>query len=246
MIRNMIEFALRKPVLNHMLLVFLLVLSIFSYNNIPKEIFPPSSLDAVSITGSYSGASSDLLDKIAVEDIEDELLGLSEAKKITSVIKNGFFSIKVDLKDGEDANLVVDDVKDIIAQIKTNLPADMDEPTVKSMEHTFPLITVSLYSKDGSKSKNELLELADDVKSTIMQLKDLSEVTVFSKTDKELLISFDENKIEALNLSKVEVINAVGNISSIFPVGIIKDSTKHYYLSTFNGQKILMILKILF
>lgn len=237
MIRNMIEFALRKPVLNHMLLVFLLVLSIFSYNNIPKEIFPPSSLDAVSITGSYSGASSDLLDKIAVEDIEDELLGLSEAKKITSVIKNGFFSIKVDLKDGEDANLVVDDVKDIIAQIKTNLPADMDEPTVKSMEHTFPLITVSLYSKDGSKSKNELLELADDVKSTIMQLKDLSEVTVFSKTDKELLISFDENKIEALNLSKVEVINAVGNISSIFPVGIIKDSTKHYYLSTFNGQK---------
>lgn len=237
MIQNLIEFALRKPVLNHMLLVFLLIISIFSYNNIPKEIFPPSSLDAVAITGSYSGASSDLLDKIAVEDIEDELLGISEAKKITSVIKNGFFTIKVDLKDGEDPNLVVDDVKDIIAQVKTNLPTDMDEPTVKTIEHTFPLITVSLYSKDGSKNKNQLLEIADDVKSTIMQLKDLSEVTVFSKTDKELLISFDENKIEALGLNKVEVINAVQKISSIFPVGIIKDTSRHYYLSTFNGQK---------
>ncbi len=237
MIKTIIEFALKKRILNHMLLFFLFILSIFSYNNIPKEIFPPSSLDAVSITGSYSGASSDILDKIAVEDIEDELLSLSEARKISSTIKNGFFAIKVDLKEGEDANLVVDDVKDIIAKIKTNLPSDMDEPVVKSMEYTFPLITVSLYSKDGSKSINELLEIADDVKSTITQLKDLSEVTVFSKSDKELVITFDENKIEALDLSTVDVVNAVTKISSIFPIGIIKDTKRHYYLSTFNGEK---------
>lgn len=90
MIKTLIEFALKKRILNHMLLFFLFILSIFSYNNIPKEIFPPSSLDAVSITGSYSGASSDILDKIAVEDIEDELLSLSEARKISSTIKNEF------------------------------------------------------------------------------------------------------------------------------------------------------------
>ena len=72
MIRNIIEFALRKPILNHMLLLFIFLLAIFSYYKIPKEIFPPSSLDAISISGSYAGASSELLDKIAVADIEDE------------------------------------------------------------------------------------------------------------------------------------------------------------------------------
>ncbi|AXX92571.1 acriflavin resistance protein [Malaciobacter molluscorum LMG 25693] len=237
MIKSLIEFFLRKPVLNHMLLFFLFVLSIFSYLNISKEIFPPASLDAVIINGTYAGASSDLLDKIAVEDIEDELLGLSEAKKISSTIKNGFFTIQVDLKDGENPNLVVDDVKDIITQIKTNLPTDMDEPTVKTLEYTFPLITVSLFSKNNSKTKEQLLDIADDVKSTIMQLKDLSEVTVFSKTDKQLLVVFNEDKIKALGLNKVDVINAVSKISSIFPVGIIKDTKRHYYLSTFNGEK---------
>jgi multidrug efflux pump subunit AcrB len=120
MIKTRIEFGLKKPILNHFFLFFILVLSIFAYFNIPKEIFLPSNMDAVSITGSYAGASSDLLDKIAVEDIEDELLSLSFADKITSVIKNGYFSIMAELKSAEDSNLVVDEVKsEIIIHLLT-------------------------------------------------------------------------------------------------------------------------------
>jgi len=237
MIKSIIEFSLRKPILNHFLLLFIFLLAVFSYFKIPKEIFPPSSLDAISITGAYSGASSELLDKIAVTDIEDELLGLSAADKISSTIKNGFFSIRVDLKDGEVAKESVSDVKDIVTKIKTNLPSDMDEPLVKTMKHAFPLITVSAYSKDGSDSREYLLEIAKKVKSKIMQLKDLSDVTVFGKSDKELLITFNDSKIDAYGLQKASVIKAVQTLSSIFPIGTIKDSARHYYLSTYNGEK---------
>lgn len=236
MMKTIIEFGLKKPILNHFLLFFILVLSVFAYFNIPKEIFPPSNMDAVSISGSYAGASSDLLDKIAVEDIEDELLSLSSADKITSVIKNGYFSIIIELKSGEDSNLVVDDVKDIISKIKSNLPSDMDEPTVKTVQHNFPLITVAVYSKTEA-SKEKLLEIADEVKSEIMQLKDLSEVAVLGKSDKELLITFNDAKIKAFGLTNIQVVSAVQQLSSIFPVGVIKDETRHYYLSTFNGEK---------
>jgi len=115
---------------------------------IPKEIFPPSAKDAVIINGAYTGASSELLDKIAVAEIEDELLSLSSADTITSTIKNGSFSINVDLKDGYKSKDILDDVKDIITKVKTNLPSDMDEPTVKAVEFAFPLITVAVYSKN--------------------------------------------------------------------------------------------------
>ncbi len=92
MIQTIIEFGLKKPILNHFLLLFIFILSVFAYFQIPKEIFPPSNMDAISISGSYAGgASSDLLDKIAVEDIEDELLSVSEVDKITSVIKKWIF-----------------------------------------------------------------------------------------------------------------------------------------------------------
>ncbi|TLP36232.1 efflux RND transporter permease subunit [Arcobacter arenosus] len=236
MIKTIIEFGLKKPILNHFLLFFIFILSVFAYFQIPKEIFPPSNMDAVTITGTYAGASSDLLDKIAVEDIEDELLSVGEVDKITSVIKNGYFTITAELKQGEDSNLVVDDIKDIVTKVKTNLPSDMDEPIVKNMIHNFPLITVAVYSKNNT-SKEELLDIADDVKSKIQQLKDLENVSVLGKSDKELHIIFNESKIEAFNLSNTAVISAIQSLSTIFPVGIIKDTSRHYYLSTFNGEK---------
>ena len=190
-IKAMIEFSLRKPLLNHFILFFIFLLSIFSYLKIPKEIFPPSAMDAVVINGSYSGASSELLDKIAVSEIEDELLSLSSADTISSTIKNGSFSINVDLKDGYKAKDILDDVKDIITKIKTNLPSDMDEPTVKAMEFAFPLITVAVYSKNND-SKEELIKVAKEVKSKVMQLKDLSQVQVLGESDKELLMILND------------------------------------------------------
>ena len=236
MIKTLIEFSLRKPLLNHFLLFFVFLLAFFSYFKIPKEIFPPSAMDAISINGFYTGASSELLDKIAVSEIEDELLSLSSADTISSTIKNGSFSINVDLKDGYKAKDVLDDVKDVVTKIKSNLPSDMDEPTVKAIEFAFPLITVAVYSKNND-SKEYLIEVAKDVKSKVMQLKDLSQVNVLGESDKELLMTLDDEKINAYGLNKIAVINSISSLSSIFPIGMIKDTSTHYYLSTFNGEK---------
>ena len=67
------KFFLKHSTLTHTLFFFLIVLSIISYNRIAKELFPPSSLDKISIIGAYAGASSDTLNKIAVKPIEDEI-----------------------------------------------------------------------------------------------------------------------------------------------------------------------------
>ena len=242
MIKSLIEFSLRKPLLNHFILLFVFLLATFSYFKIPKEIFPPSAMDAITISGFYTGASSELLDKIAVSELEDELLGLSSADTISSTIKNGSFSIKIDLKDGYKAKEELDDVKDIVTKIKTNLPSDMDEPIVKAVEFSFPLITVAVYTKNKD-SKEYLIEVAKDVKSRVMQLKDLSQVTVLGESDKELLMTLNNEKINAYGLEKTAVINALSSLSSIFPIGMIKDVSTHYYLSTFNGEKDIEKLK---
>ncbi len=234
MIRSLIEFTLRKPILNHLLIFFLLVVAVFSYLKIPKEIFPPTNMDAVSITGSYVGASSDILDKMAVEKIEDDLANLSEADEITTVVKNGYFAMNIKLKRGEKSSDILDDVKDIVTKTKSDLPSDMDEPTVKEVTHNFPLITVAIY---GDRTKEQLLEVANDLKARLSQLEDLSDITIWGDTDKELLITFNEAKIEALGLNKNLLISSVGQMSSIFPAGIIKDLGRHYYLSSYNGEK---------
>jgi len=234
MIQSIIKFGLQKPILNYMLLLFVFILSVFAYMKIPKEIFPISSLNAITINGNYAGASSDILNKLAVQKIEDELGSVSEADTISTVVKTGFFSINIKLKSGYEVNDVMDDIKDIVTKIRSDLPTDMDEPTVKEVTSAFPLVTIAIF---GDKSREELIEIADSIKSKVNKIGDLSEVTIWGDSEKELLITFDEAKIEAYGLNKTLVVNSIANTSSIFPAGIIKDKGTHYYLSSQNGEK---------
>ncbi len=215
-------------------MVFMLLLSIFAYQNIPKEIFPPSELDQISITGGYPGASADVLDKMAVKNMEDELKSISEIENIDTSIQNGFFNLKAEIKPGSDNQLVLSDVKDIIANIRRDLPADMDEPIARITVHDFPLLLVAI---SGEVPKKTLLDIAEDLKSRLSAYKDLSGITIRGDADDEVLIQIDNEKLTAYGLPKESVYQAISKLSSIFPIGTIEQKGSHLYLSTINGEK---------
>ena len=234
MLRKFLEFSLDKPLLNHIFLAFIFVLSIFAYINIPKEIFPPTQMDKITISGGYPGTSADVLDKMVVKTIEDDLQNINDIEVVESVIKNGSFSMSMDIKPGSENIEVLNDVKDIISNVKKDLPADMSDPIAKIKEHPFPLVLIAL---SGNISKEELLEKADELKSKLSQFKDLSEIAIRGDSDEELVIKINEQKIIALGLETNQVVNSLRNISSIFPIGTIKEQGSHLYISTFNGEK---------
>ncbi len=235
MIRKFIEFAIEKPLLNHIFLIFIFMLSIFAYINIPKEIFPPMNMDKITIKGGYAGTSADILDKMAVQSIEDDLQNIDALEEIKSSIKNGSFIISAEIKNGSDNILVLNDVKDVVSSVKKDLPADMNEPVAKIKTHAFPLVLIAL---SGDVSKEELLERADELKSELSKFKELSDITIRGAADEELDISLNYQKMQAYGLSTTQVVAAIGNISSIFPIGTIKQKAHHLYISTYNGEKI--------
>ena len=234
MLRRFLEFSLDKPLLNHILLVFIIMLSIFSYINIPKEIFPPMNMDKITISGGYAGTSADTLDKMVVKTIEDDLENIDELDTIKTTIKNGSFIILADIKPGSQNLTVLSDVKDIVSGVKKDLPADMQEPIAKIRLNTFPLVLIALA---GDKSKKELLERAEELKTKLSRFKDLSEIKIRGDADEELVISINEQKLLALSLQPSLAVVSLRNISSIFPVGTIDEHGSHLYISTYNGEK---------
>ncbi len=234
MIRRFIEFSIDKPLLNHILLTFILFLSIFSYINIPKEIFPPMAMDKVFITGGYIGTSADILDKMVVKNIEDDIQNIDELDFIKSTIKNGSFIIQADIKNGSENISVLSDVKDIINSVRKDLPADMVEPIAKIKTHAFPLVVIALA---GDVDKKELLIRADELKAKLSKFKDLSEISIRGDADDELVIQLNEQKLIALGLQPSLVVNSLQKISSIFPIGTINQKGSHLYISTYNGEK---------
>ncbi len=232
--RSFIRFAIDKPIINHILMVFMFLLSIFAYKNIAKEIFPPSTLDMISIKGSYAGASADILDKMVVNNIEDELKSLSSIDNVNTVIQNGFFVIKSDIKSGEKSQEVLNDVKDIISKIKRDLPSDMDEPIARVVVHQYPLLLIAI---SGDVPKKELLDASKDLKRKLSSIHDLSSIDIRGDTDEEVLIKLNQDKIEAYGLDKISIYKAISNLSSIFPIGTLDGKGEHIYLSTINGEK---------
>ncbi|MBA1438193.1 MAG: efflux RND transporter permease subunit [Epsilonproteobacteria bacterium] len=234
MIWSFVKFAIEKPLLNHIVLAFIFMLSMFAYVNIPKEIFPPITMDKIVITGGYSGASADILDKMVVQTIEDDLQNIDDLEEIKSSIKNGSFSITADIKPGADNILVLNDVKDIVSGVKKDLPADMNEPIAKIKLHAFPLVLVAI---SADVDKRELLKKAEVLKIELSKLKDLSDLTIRGDADEELVITLNTDKIRGYGLQPGLVVSAISNISSIFPIGTIKQQAKHLYISTYNGEK---------
>lgn len=234
MIRKFVEFAIDRPILNHIFLLFIFVMSIFAYINVPKEIFPPIDTDKIIISGGYVGTSADVLDKMVAKNIEDELKNIDSLDTIKTVIKNGAFSINVDIKRGSNNIVVLNDVKDAIDKIKRDLPSDMDDPIAKIQEKSFPLVLIALA---GNISTRELILRANELKSELAKLKDLSEVTIRGDADDELVFRINEERIKAYGLDQASVVSALSNISSIFPIGTIKQRGSHLYISTYNGEK---------
>jgi multidrug efflux pump subunit AcrB len=234
MVRTIIEFTTTKFRLNHILFVLIIILGSYAYKNIPKEIFPPANLDAISISGSYVGSSPAILDKLAVMPIEDELKNISEISKIESVVKNGSFLITSHLKDGSNIDDALDEAKDAISKIKVDLPSDMVEPTAKKVVSSFPLITIAVVSKEG---KEDLINIANRLKRDLSSIEDLSDISIRGDSDKELLFKLNHKKIVALGLSFNTVISAISSLSNIFPIGLIEQKGNHLYLNTQSGFK---------
>ncbi|MFT7859823.1 MAG: efflux RND transporter permease subunit [Sulfurimonas sp.] len=234
MVRSFIRFSIEKPLLNHILLIFIFMLSIFAYINIPKEIFPPMNMDKIIITGGYSGTSADVLDKMVVQTVEDDMQNIDDLEEIKTNIKNGAFTITADIKPGADNILVLNDVKDIVSSVKKDLPADMNEPVAKIKLHSFPLALIAL---SGDVPKSELLKKADELKTELSKYKELSDITIRGDADEELSIVLNNDKIRAYGLEPALVVSAISNISSIFPIGTIKQQANHLYISTYNGEK---------
>ena len=235
MFEQILKFFVNNARLNYALFFLLFLAGIFSYNKIPKEIFPNFDLDMISIKGHYSGASVDILDKMVVREIEDELQSVNGIDTISSIINPGKFTIILELEKGENRFEMTNKVEDAVNLTISNLPSDMDEPVVTALEVRRRLAEVTISS--NNLSLEELKSEADDLKSKILAVKDIAEVTIYGASDKLYKISLDEKKIEAYGINKNEIFEKINTLSFIFPIGQIKDPKNNFYLSTYNGAK---------
>jgi len=233
-LNRFIEYFIKNSRLNYALLVFLIFMGIDAYIKIPKEIFPDVELDKISVLGSYRGTSANIMDKMAVRDIEDEISNISGIDKTETTITPGAFAILLTLNENANKEITLGRVKDAIALSRQYLPSDMNEPVAQLLDKTRPLIRLALSS--STLSIGELTPIAQDLKSKISKLDNISEVLIRGDSDEEVIIKIDSEAVLAYGLQHASVQKAIANLSYIYPVGNIEQKGKFAYVSTVNGK----------
>jgi hydrophobic/amphiphilic exporter-1 (mainly G- bacteria), HAE1 family len=160
---KIIQYFIDNARLNYAMLFFLLYMGINAYLNIPKELFPVTELDKISIQGSYPGASADNMDKMAVRELEDGISNISGIDKSETTIAPGYFSMILTLNENANKVSILNNVKDAIALSKQYLPSDMNEPTAVILDRSRALVKLSVSSKELS--RGELTEVAKEIKN---------------------------------------------------------------------------------
>ena len=229
-----IEYFISNKRLNYALLIFLAYLGVNAYMNIPKEMFPVVELDKISVRGAYAGTSATNMDRMVVRDIEDELSNINGIDKTETTITPGSFIIILTLNENSNRINLLSKVKDSIALSRQYLPSDMNEPTAKLLDKTKSLIKLAVSSK--TRSRGELTVISQEVKSKLSKIKNISDISIRGDSDEEILISINSEAVMAYGLNPSSVVNAISNLSYIFPIGNIEERGNFAFISTTNGK----------
>ena len=87
--KNVIAWFAGNHVAANLLMLFLILAGIFTIFSIKLEVFPETSLDRISITTEYLGASPAEVEEAITRRIEEQVAGLSGVKRIDSTSQEG-------------------------------------------------------------------------------------------------------------------------------------------------------------
>ena len=231
---SLIEYFIKNKRLSYALLAFLLYAGVSAYINIPKEIFPDVALDKISVKGSYAGASAANMDKMAVRDIEDALSNINGIDKTETTITPGSFLITLTLNENTNRINILNNVKDAVSASRQFLPSDMLEPTAVLMDKSKSLIKLSISS--DKLSMGELTAIAQEMKSKLSRVKNISDIGIRGDSNEELTIKISSEAVLAYGLNPASIAGAIANLSYIFPIGNIEEKGNFAFISTVNGK----------
>jgi len=228
--RRIIGFFIEQKSLNHLLFLFLLIAAFFSYENVAKEMFPPASLDSIQISGTYSGASNDTLDKLIVQDCEEILDENPSLSNIQTTINAGKFHINADIDVSANKVLVISEIENALKIIKDNLPLDFVLPTVKALKQFFPLLSISIFSDNSS--ERVMVKVAEDLSDDIKKLQHIYQSELLGNYKNIIKLEINEEILKAYDIKQELILSELMSLYSIFPIGEFDTEDAKYFIST--------------
>ncbi len=216
------DVAIRRPVFTTMIALAMMVLGGIGYRFLGVDLFPDISFPVVVINVPYPGASPEEVEQLVTKPIEDAVASINGVDILKSFSRDSFGTVVIMFKMETDVKMAAVDVRDKIASIRRNLPADIDEPIISRVDPSQQAIIT--YTVRSNQSAYETRKIVDDlVKPALEQVPGVGSVLVQGGEVREIQINLDGSKLLALGLTPTAVTRLLAAQNLNVPAGRLDD-----------------------
>ena len=222
---NLATLSIKRPTFIFSIILVVIIVGLICMQRMSVDLFPDVNYPYVVVTTQYSGAGPEELEKLVSKVLEDEIASISGLKNLYSISQDGVSTVFGEFTLSTDADDALQQVKDKVAQVRSKLPDDIEEPVIKKYDPAdSPVMMMSL---SGNLKDTDLYTLADEVvKNSLGQVPNVSSVEIIGGKKREIRVELDRNKLKEYESSVSMVSSRIGGNSQNIPVGKVSNSSK--------------------
>ena len=202
---NISAWSIRRPVPSLVLFLVLMALGYASFGDLAVTRFPNVDVPIVQVRVYQPGAAPSELEVQVTKKIEDAIAGVNGLKHQTSAITEGSSITTVEFHLEVNQDRALNDVKDAIGRIRSELPRTIEEPIVTRVEiEGLPIVTYG--ARAPGMTPEELSWFVDDVVMRALRgVKGVSQIERQGGVDREIRIALDPDRLQAYGVTAGDV-----------------------------------------
>ncbi|MGY4831611.1 efflux RND transporter permease subunit [Sphaerotilaceae bacterium SBD11-9] len=202
---NVSSWSIKNPTPSILLFIMLTLAGLLGFKAMKIQNFPDIDLPMVTVTASLPGASPAQMETEVARKIENSLATVQGLKHIYTNLSDGTAIITVEFRLEKPTQEAVDDVRDAVARIRSDLPADLRDPVIQKVNLAgTPILT---YTVSSTRMDDEALSwfIDNQVSKTMLAVNGVGAVTRVGGVSREVRVELDPGRMLALNITAADI-----------------------------------------
>jgi len=216
---NFVTWSIRNPVPVVMMFIALTLAGIVSFPKLGVLDRPDIEFPAIVATVTYGGVAPSQMESEITRRVEDAVATLAGIEELRSTVSEGASTTIIQFVFGTDLNSTMDEVRDAMTRIRSDLPQDANEPIVsKTTTAGLPVVTWSVSS--DKMTDTELSWFVDlEMARELTAVPGVGRFTRVGGVNREIRVDLDPDRIAAMRTTATDVSRQLRRIQAEYPGG---------------------------
>ncbi|MCZ7482468.1 efflux RND transporter permease subunit [Rhizobium rhizogenes] len=232
---NISSWAIRRPIPTLVLFLLLTIVGIQSFLKLPVNANPRVDFPIVTVSIAQAGAAPAELETQVTRRVEGAISGLAGIRHIQSTIGDGLSTTTVEFQLGIDTARATNDVRQAVLQIRTEMPRDIEEPIIASLDVEGGAI-LYFAVRAPQMSPVDLSWFVDEtIARELLTTKGVQRVQRLGGVSREITVQLDPDELIAFGITAEDINNQVQAFNTNVPGGRSRLNEKEQSIRAVGG-----------